>query len=151
MNHIVFIEFGKSRSAKFENVLKLAESLPNFKEVNGMYSVQINSMKDYLIHYDIINEVIDTVYLWKHSTVLLYGKLYKKTDDYHNFKISLERNAGDFAIILKKRKSITIESLPLPIVFYPDSYGAFWAFAEDFGKQIYFCECEKKAISNYIN
>ena len=150
MKHILYIEFGKSRSAKFKNVVALAKALPGFKEINEIYSIQINTIKEYLFNYDTINEVIDTVRFWKHSTILLYGKTYRNSNDYYDFQSELERNAGKYAIILNKRKSVTVESLPLPIVFYPSLYGAFFAFAEDIGEQIYFCECEKKAISNYF-
>lgn len=155
MNHIVYIEFGKSRSTKFKKLVTLAKGLPNFEEINEMYSVQINTVKEYLINQEIINEVIDIVRSWKHSTVLLYGKVYKSSWDYYSFLKELERNAGEYAIFLKNRDSVslgavTIESLPLPIVFYPGLYGTFFAFADDIREQIYFCECEKKAICNFF-
>ncbi len=35
-------------------------------------------------------------------------------------------------------------------MYYPDLYGAFFAFSDDIGDQIYFCECECKAIENYV-
>lgn len=46
--------------------------------------------------------------------------------------------------------STVFEELPLPLVYYPNHYGAFFAFSEDVKKEVFFCECERKAIENYI-
>ena len=47
---------------------------------------------------------------------------------------------------------ITIEpNLPLPKVYYPGFYGAFFAFSEELDNtEKYFCSCAKTAIKNYI-
>jgi hypothetical protein len=61
----------------------------------------------------------------------------------------------------KKRKNIkevafqndirAVESdLPLPYVYYPGFYGAFFSFSENKNSEIYFCSCSKLAIDNYI-
>jgi len=42
------------------------------------------------------------------------------------------------------------EDLPLPIVYYPGHYGAFFAFSQSKNSEIFFCSCAKKAITNYI-
>lgn len=147
MEHIVYIEFGKSRSAKIEKMVTLVKELPGFEKKNEMYSIQVDTIKEYLINYEKINELIDTVRFWKHSTVMLYGNSYKNYGDYYNFQKELERNAGEYAIILKNRDSVKIESLPLPIVFYPRFYGAFLAFAADIGEQIYFVNVRKELLT----
>lgn len=40
--------------------------------------------------------------------------------------------------------------LPLPLVYYPGHYGAFFAFSENENSEIIFCSCAKEAITNYI-
>jgi len=44
----------------------------------------------------------------------------------------------------------TENDLPLPMVYYPGHYGAFFAFGENQNSEKFFCSCTKKAISNYI-
>jgi len=43
------------------------------------------------------------------------------------------------------------EDLPMPIVYYPGHYGAFFAFSDNENPEIFFCSCSKIAISNYIH
>lgn len=40
--------------------------------------------------------------------------------------------------------------LPLPNVYYPGNYGAFFAFSKDDNSEIFFCSCSRYAITNYI-
>lgn len=155
MEHIVYIEFRKSRSASYKKVLSIAKSLPGFKSSDDTHVICIDELKDYLIHQDSILEVIDTVRKWKNSRVLLYGKQYITSFDYEQFVDVLERNAGKYSEMVRSGDAIslgavTIEDLPLPIVFYPEIYGSFFAFAEDVGEPVFFCECEKDAINNFI-
>lgn len=42
------------------------------------------------------------------------------------------------------------EKLPYPIVYYPDHYGTFFAFAKDNNSKIVMCSCSKSAIENYL-
>ena len=49
-----------------------------------------------------------------------------------------------------KDRTIIIENLPFPIVYYPGFYGAFFGFAESETSPIYLCSCSKCAIGNYI-
>jgi len=42
------------------------------------------------------------------------------------------------------------KDLPLPLVYYPGHYGAFFAFGQSKNSEISFCSCAKKAINNYI-
>lgn len=151
MEHIIFITFFKSKSKNFDRIVTLAKTLPDYKEIDGMYTVQINTIKEYLFHYDTIIEIINTIKLWKKASVLLYDISYEKDVDYYNFQKKIEMNYDDYKIYLKNRSSIGIENLPMPIVFYPQLYGAFFAFADNIGDQIYFCECEKKAIINFLH
>lgn len=46
---------------------------------------------------------------------------------------------------------ITTElDLPLPLVYYPGHYGAFFGFRKENDSDIFFCSCSKLAIENYI-
>lgn len=47
--------------------------------------------------------------------------------------------------------TINYEKLPLSIVLYPPHYGSFFGFKETEWAEIYFCECSRQAISNYVN
>lgn len=42
------------------------------------------------------------------------------------------------------------EDLPLPYVHYPNHYGTFFAFSEDYESNPYLCSCSLGTISNYI-
>jgi hypothetical protein len=41
-------------------------------------------------------------------------------------------------------------SLPLPIVHYPNHYGAFFAFSKEEGEDFYLCECGRLSLENLI-
>ena len=155
MEPILIMEFKKSSSKSFKKVLAISKTLPGFKETDNTYCVQIDTLYDYLANQDFIKDIIESINNWKDSSILLYGKPYKTAMDYHNFIERLKSEAGKYSIILDNPDkvslgAVTIEPLPLPIVYYPNHYGAFFAFAEDIGEQVYFCECERRAISNYL-
>ena len=42
------------------------------------------------------------------------------------------------------------ENLPFPVVYYPNHYGTFFAFAKDESSQATLCLCSKPAIENFI-
>ena len=46
--------------------------------------------------------------------------------------------------------SVTVEELPLPIVYYPALYGCFFVFSENINAPLYFCECTRNTIENYF-
>ena len=56
----------------------------------------------------------------------------------------------DKATVAYKDGLISIENLPLPVVLYPGFYGAFFGFKEREDSEIYFCECSRKSIENFI-
>jgi len=46
---------------------------------------------------------------------------------------------------------ICVESgLPLPIVHYPNHYGAFFAFSRDEGEEFFLCECGRLSLENLL-
>ena len=153
MNDIVLIEFRKSKSKLYNRALAIAGQFPSH-ETKGDYTIcTICTVKDYIKIQDEIGELIYIVAKWKHTKIYLYGKEYKNNFDLYNFYDEIKANAGKYAVMIRNGKtnvsidSITYEDLPLPIVFYGN---AFFAFSEDIGTDIYFCECERKAIENYV-
>lgn len=155
MSEIVYIKFGKSRSAKLKKAIRLIKGLSGYTEQDGAYSVQISDIREYLINQDAITDAIEIVKSWKSSEVRLLGKVYRSSFDYYEFMDQLKKEAGKYAPILENNGrvslgAITIESLPLPFVFYPGHYGTFFTFAEDIDGEQYFCECEREALSNYL-
>lgn len=156
MEDIVFAEFLYSKSAKFKAISKIVTLLPNFSVVEKNYRFAITSIRDYCIYQDDINTVIEAVRKWKGSRVLLYGKPYRTSQDYYFFIERLRSSAGKYQKVIERNPSnvsigsITMENLPLPVVYYPPLYGAFFAFSDDVDGDFYFCECERKAINNYL-
>ncbi|MDY3784270.1 MAG: hypothetical protein SOZ78_00490 [Eubacteriales bacterium] len=155
MEEILYLEFGKSRSAKLKKAIRLCKRLSNYKEINEIHSILITDIKEYLVNQDAINELIQIVKSWKSTKIRLLGHSYKSSLDYYEFLYKLKTKAGKYAAILENTDKIsagavTIESLPLPFVFYPGLYGTFFAFADDIDGQAYFCECEREALENYI-
>ena len=154
--HIVLIEFYKSRSKLYSHAVALASTLP-LCETSGDHTVCcIDTVLDFIKNQPKIEELIHIVSKWKGARVLLYGKTYKSNFDLYDFYDRIKANAGKYSVMLHRHNSntalgsITYEQLPKPFVLYPNLYGAFFAFSDDIGGQIYFCECERKAIENYI-
>ncbi len=154
MYWIMKIMFGKSRSSKYEEIKKLAQSLPNYSDANGITVCGAKSIREYIIYYRELESLMQSVEKWKSSQIFLYDVEYKRLPDFWNFRKRVIKEAGKYAPILKSGSigwdSVTMEELPYPIVYYPGGYGAFFAFSEDIDKDIYFCECEREAIKNYI-
>ena len=104
-----------------------------------------------------VEELIQIVSKWSGAKILLYGNEYRSNLDLYEFNKGIKDKAGKYAVMLNPRGStkialgcITYEQLPKPFVYYPNLYGAFFAFSDDIGDELYFCECERKAIENYI-
>ena len=155
--HIIYIEFGTSKSTQYKKVCNLAKQLPNYTYNNGITKCFVDDIKDYVRLQDVIVLLIDKIHKWKNAKVLLYDNEYKSSMDYYNFVEKLRQNAGKYKIFIRQKNEydthrgiVTYEDLPMPVVYYPGYSGAFFAFSEDVGEKIYFCECEKHAIENYI-
>lgn len=147
---IVKIEFGATRSKSYQQAVSLAKSLPHFSQVNGVTICGIKEIKEYIMYHERVHSLIFMVEKWKTARIIFYDQLYDtKVAGYHAFRERAKMEAGKYACLLMNW-DITMEDVPLPIVFYPDYYGAFFGFAKDIGEKIYFCECERTAIANYI-
>lgn len=154
MSWIMKITFGKSRSASYNKAVKYAQSLPNFSIENEVVICGAKSIFEYIKFHCELEQLMQLVEKWKSSCIYFYDNQYNKLPDFWTFRERVTRDAGKYAPVLKSQSigmdSITMEDLPYPIVYYPAHYGAFFAFAKDIGEQLYFCECEREAIENYI-
>ena len=155
--HIIYIEFGISKSNQYKKVCNLAKQIPNYSCSGGVTQCYIDDVLDYIRLQDTVLNLVDKVSKWKNAKVLLYQQKYRSSADYYEFFEKVKRNAGKYEPLVRSRNesevslgAITYEELPLPIVYYPEHYGAFFGFSEDIGKKIYFCECQRQAIENYI-
>lgn len=155
--HIIYIEFGISKSTQYKKTFNLAKQLPNYTCIDGITRCFIDDIIDYVRFQDILNLLIDKIHKWKNAKVLLYSQPYRSACDYYEFLEKVKINAGKYKPLIRNNNemgvslgAITYEDLPFPIVYYPEHYGAFFGFAEDIGEKIYFCECERQAIENYI-
>lgn len=155
--HIIYIEFGFSTSSQYKKVCNLAKQIPNYRCNGGITQCYIDDVLDYIRLQDMVLDLTDKVIKWKNAKVLLYQQPYRSSADYYEFLEKVKLNAGKYKSLVRSRDeskvslgAITYEDLPLPIVYYPEHYGAFFGFSEDVGKKIYFCECQRQAIENYI-
>lgn len=155
MEEILYIEFKKSRSSKFNKAIILAKKFSRYEENDGIHIITITNIKEYLINQEEIEELIEITNHWKYTKIVLFGKVYHSSFNYYQFLKMIKANAGKYAPLLENRDrvslgTVTFESLPLPFVFYPKLYGTFFAFSDDIDGKLYFCECERKALENYI-
>lgn len=152
--YILKIEFGKSSSKLYQSAFKLASILPNFCFKNNIVECGACTLKEYLIYHVDFESLILIIQKWKLSNIFFYGKKYEKINDLWEFRQKVSSEAGKYSVLLNysdiAMNSITLEDLPFPIVYYPSLYGTFFAFSEDINEKIYFCECERIAIENYI-
>ena len=153
---MVKVIFYRSKSKLLNRAISLARSFPLFENKGEEVFCAIDDIYDCCRLQRALSELIQIVAKWKTSKIYLYGKQYKTKGDYSNFLKTVKNNAGKYAVLINESESnvslgqISIESLPYPIVYYPEHYGAFFAFSKDIGEPIVFCECERTAIENYI-
>lgn len=155
---IVYIEFGTSKSKHYKQASALAKRLPNYANNYDKTVCYVDDILDYIKHQNTVIKLIELIAKWKSSNILLLDKEYSGPNDITIFLNILSDTAGKYKTLIRNRvpldiainNTITYEELPLPIVYYPSHYGAFFAFSKDVGEKIYFCECERKAIENYL-
>jgi hypothetical protein len=156
MASIATISFRKSKSKLYTRAVLVASMFPSYVNSENGVCCSIDSTKDFIKVQDEFSELIHIVAKWKSVKITLLGKEYKGRSDLRDFYSKIKDNAGKYAIMIRDPRTtvslaaITYEDLPLPVVFYPNIYGAFFAFAKDVGEDIYFCECERQAITNYV-
>lgn len=146
---IIYVKFGKSRSTSYSEAVSLAQTLPNYSINENVITCGVKELNEYLIYYSDFEYLIELVKRWKTSKIFFYNKPYQNASDFWEYREKITNEAGKYAILLQN-KGITVEHLPFPIVYYPTLYGAFFGFSKDIGEKIYFCECEREAIENYV-
>ena len=154
--NIVEISFYKTKSKNFERARALAASFPSFSFNDDFCVSSIANIFDYCKLQSNVYELIHIVKKWKRAEIILDGKIMLGECDYNLFVENLREKAGKYKKLIRTNTSnvslgdVTIEDLPLPIVYYPNLYGAFFGFAKTVDSKIVFCECERKAIENYV-
>lgn len=154
---LVYVKFRKSKSKSYKKVIELTKSLPNYQFDGDMHSFTINTVKEYAENEINIEYIISLVNKWKGSYITLNGKNFTGKTSIWHFKKVLQANAGEYRenihpeIYYNFIPKEPIEDLPLPYVLYPELYGSFFAFKESKeATDIYFCECERQGIENYL-
>ncbi len=143
--HILEISLGKSKSPFYQNSTELMKGLPNYTFKNGIHRILVNNIKEFLYHKNTIVYLINKTINWKSCSITIFGE--KINTPY--YADLLEKFSGAYWELFKHDSIISYENLPLSFVHYP-SNGAFFGFSEDIDSEIYFCECQKDAIYNYI-
>lgn len=144
--HILEVSLGKSKSQYYENSVEIMKGLPNYKYELGIHKVFINDIKEFIDHKESIDYLINKTVNWRSCNITMFGEILNSTY-YANL---LEKYAGAYWELFKQDSHISYEQLPLPFVHYPNN-GAFLGFSEDIDSEIYFCECQKEAIHNYVS
>lgn len=152
------ISIGKSRSKNYRKIVNLVKSLPKyeFDEHNDIHYCRIDDLDSYARYLLSVENLLNAVLKWKSSCVKLNGVEMDGAIDYARFKERVIHSSGPYERVLSSDSNcsgnaIVYEDLPMPLVYYPGGYGAFFAFAEDVEGDLCFCECQKKAIRNYLS
>ena len=147
MKGIFSIEYQKTRSKKYERSVNIMMGLPNYSYVNDCHSIWIDNIKDFIRHQHSIDYLLSIILSWKSCSVFLFGE--KLT--YHYYRNRLEDKVGKYWEYFRWNSTIGYEELPLPFVHYPEqSIGSFIGFSEDVDSEIFFCECQRESIENYV-
>ena len=155
---LLYVKFGKSKSKQYGKAQNLAKEFPYFSCDNKTTECYVENVIDYCKIQNSATELIHMVRSWKNAVVLFFEKPYQREIDFSDFIKKLKVEAGEYAALIRYRaqmdvavdNSIAYEDLPLPIVYYPSSYGVFFAFSERIGDKLYFCECQRESIKRAI-
>ena len=150
---VIKVTFKKSISKNFTKAYHIAKLLPNFNATDCEIMCGSNNVIEYCQYNRYFRELINIICKWKSSSVLFFDKPYEFSADYQIFNSRVLSLAGDYGKLLNENDVdvINYEKLPLPYVYYPSLGGAFFAFSKNINSDIYFCECEKEAIKNYLD
>ena len=155
---LIKVNIGPSKSANRRKAVVLAKQIPGYAEENDTVTCCIDSIESFCKYQIEVLKLILMAYKWKTTTVLLSGKEMKTENQLYRFLVSISKRSGAYEKMIRTRNfdsavslgDIVYEDLPMPYVYYPKLYGAFFAFAESIDGDLYFCECEREAIENYI-
>lgn len=149
---VIRIEFKQSKSKFFNKAKNIAKLLPNFTNESGKIFCGTKQIDEYCQYSRYFDDLCELVAKWKEAKIFFFDRLKEYGSDYGVFLSRIKSLAGEYNILLNRycNEEVTFEKLPLPYVFYPPLYGAFFAFSDNLHSDIYFCECEREAIENYI-
>lgn len=149
---VIKIEFIKVKSKYFNKACSIAKLLPNYVNSGNKIFCGTKKVEEYCQYNRYFNELCDLTSKWKTANVSFFGRPRVYSIDFQQFIKRVQSLAGKYNCLLSHYcdEQITYENLPLPYVFYPPLYGAFFAFSDSPDSEIYFCECEKEAIENYF-
>lgn len=149
---VIKIEFGKCQSSSYNKAKTLAKSLPNFKITgNSVISCGTQDVIECCKYFSKFEELSQIIQHWKSAHIIHFDQEQKCSKDHSVFIETLKKLGGKYTLLLNSQSPISYEQLPLPYVYYPPIYGAFFGFSADIGEEIYFCECEREAINKYFS
>lgn len=150
-SNIVYVEFKKTKSKYYDDIIDKAKTLPNYTENNGSHSFTINTIQEYIDNTIFVEYIISKIRKWKNVIILLNGKKFETKTDLWHFKKILEANAGEYSELINPYAFYEyipkepLEDLPFPYVLYPDLYGGFFAFKKSReSKDIFFVIVKNK-------
>lgn len=94
MSWIIKITFGKSRSSSYIELVKTAQSLPNYSECDGVVTCGAKEIREYVMYHAELEGLMQAVERWKSSQIFLYEKEYKKLPDFWEFRERVTKDAG---------------------------------------------------------
>ena len=158
-SEVLYIEFKKVNSKNYDKACRIIKNLPNYKQEGIVTTCYIENIEEYLLLQHVVFSLIECICSWKNSKIYFMGHEYRGNKNPINVQSFIKKHSGEYSCLISDRypvdvacglNTVAYEALPLPIVYYPSAYGAFFAFSEKLDGQIYFCECQRKAIDNYI-
>ena len=149
---VIRIEFKQSKSKFFNKAKNIAKLLPNFTNESGKIFCGTKQIDEYCQYSRYFDDLCELIAKWKEAKIFFFDRLKEYGSDSRSFLSRVKSLAGEYNILLNRycNEEVTFEKLPLPYVFYPPLYGAFFAFSDNLHSDIYFCECAREAIENYI-
>lgn len=157
---IIFsIKFGKSKSKYYDDAVKTAKQLPHFLSIDtniNYNECNFFTLEEITENLCIISDLMFFIQNWRSLNISVYNKNISIKQFYDVFLYELidyakEAKLDIISFSFGDNSVVTEKDLPLPIVYYPPLWGAFFAFAESkHSSQIFLCNCTKKPIENYL-
>ncbi len=146
---VIRIEFKQSKSKFFNKAKNIAKLLPNFTNESGKIFCGTKQIDEYCQYSRYFDDLCELIAKWKDTKIFFFDRLKEYGSDSRSFLSRVKSLAGEYNILLNRAPSDLVifeRLLPLQYVYY----GVFFAFAENLQSQIFFCECEREALNNYL-
>ncbi|MBQ2240722.1 MAG: hypothetical protein II319_01125, partial [Clostridia bacterium] len=102
--HIVHIEFGVSKSKQYKKACSIAKQFAHYSHDKGITQCYIDTVQEYVkLQYSVLS-LINMVYKWKNTTVLLFDEVYSGTLDYYDFIDRLKECSGKYKMLINDHK-----------------------------------------------